>query len=169
MGKTVAFLSHRQVQKQGRIANLAGNLGRGLRAVFGEKLPRGESEIGLGGEARECRSSLSSRPFLRRRNCLRLHSRSEPGFQIPALPQAGGESAGIRCRRRRRQQGELEDRQGRGEWDGEGKLVIVVKFLPGLWMTQSHLNGKERESPVEQVPVPCGLAAVSQGARRLIL
>lgn len=40
----------------------------------------------------------------------------------------------------------LEGRQGRSEWVGEGRLVMLVKFLPGLWMTQSHLNEKEREA-----------------------
>lgn len=33
---------------------------------------------------------------------------------------------------------------GRGEWEGE--LVILVKFLSGLWMTQNHLNEKGREA-----------------------
>lgn len=42
--------------------------------------------------------------------------------------------------------GKAEGQTGdRLKGEGEGMHAILVKFLPGPWMNQSHLNEKERE------------------------
>lgn len=73
---------------------------------------------------------LKPGPFIQKRNCLGLHSKSvhlSQDSQLPLFPR-GEEGA-----KRRWEVGRAGRQAGdQLKWEGEGKRVILVKFLPDL-------------------------------------